>query len=69
MIHVLKRTRCPFCGGQVWSLDVPDDSLGHTDPVCVVFAELPRETYLRMFFKGRTPLRAASFTSAAGEES
>ncbi len=69
MIVVLKGTRCPFCGGRTCSLDVPADSLAHTDPVCVVYAELPRELYLRMFFKGRSPVKAAVTLAIGGEES
>jgi hypothetical protein len=69
VIRILKNTRCPFCGGRVCSLDVPADSLAHTEPVCVVYAELPRELYLRMFFKGRTPVKAAVTLAIAGEES
>ncbi len=69
MIVVLKSMRCPFCGGRVCSLDVADDSLAHTDPACVVYVDLPRETYLRMFFRGRTPLRAASVTSTIAGDS
>ena len=69
VIHILKNTRCPFCGGRVCSLDATADSLAHTDPVCVVYVDLPRETYLRMFFKGRTPVKAAVTLAITGEES
>ena len=69
MIRILKSTRCPFCGGRVCSLDAPADSLAHTDPVCVVYVDLPRETYLRMFFKGRSPVKAAVTLAISGEES
>lgn len=69
MIRIFKKTPCPFCGGRVDSVDVADDSLWHTDPACVVYAELPRELYTRMFFKGRSPVKAAVTLAISGEES